>query len=200
MKKYKLGFLSSHGGSNMQAIIDACKIKKLNMIPTVIISNNSKSQALKRARIENIPYFHLNSKTHSDSIELDNEIKNKLIEHNVDIIILAGYMKIIGLNTLSYFRNKILNIHPALLPKFGGKGMYGRHVHEAVLAAGEKITGVTIHIVNEEYDSGPIINQCQLPVYENDTVDTLSERVLEREHEFFVETLQKISERRIKLK
>ena len=139
-KKFKLGFLSSHGGTNMQAIIDSCKDGGLNMIPAVIISNNYGSEALKRARKENIPNFYLSSKTHPDEKKLDEEIKNTLIQHDVDIVILAGYMKKIGKETLVHYRNRILNIHPALLPKFGGKGMYGLNVHKAVIANKEKET------------------------------------------------------------
>ncbi|MBL7170513.1 MAG: phosphoribosylglycinamide formyltransferase [Candidatus Omnitrophica bacterium] len=190
----KLGFFASHGGSNMQAIIDACKDGRLNAKPCVVITNNSDSTALERAKEEGIPGYHLSSKTHPDVTELDRIIFDVLEKYGVNLVILAGYMKKLGSKTLKTYKGRILNIHPALLPKFGGKGLYGRHVHEAVLAAGEKVTGVTIHIVDEEYDKGPIINQCEVPVYENDTVDTLSKRVLRREHEFFVETLQKISE------
>lgn len=197
--KYKLAFLSSHGGSNMQAIIDACKSNKLDMIPTVIISNNSKSQALERAKSENIPFYHFSSATHPDKIDLDNEIKNKLIYHKVDLIILAGYMKKIGGNTLKYFENKILNIHPALLTKYSGKGMYGIHVHEAVINNKETETGITIHLVDKHYDNGKILNQIKIPVYKNETPGELQKRILEYEHSFFVETLLKISKGEIKL-
>lgn len=199
MPTLNLGFLASHEGTNMQAIIDACKEGRLNAKSCVVISNNSGSMTLQRAKKEGIPWYHLSSKTHPNITELDQAILDALEKHGVNLIILAGYMKKLGPKMLKAYKGRILNIHPALLPKFGGKGMYGRYVHEAVLAADERVTGVTIHIVNEEYDNGPIINQCQLPVYENDTVDTLSKRVLEREHEFFVEALQEISEGRIKL-
>ncbi|MGA2141074.1 MAG: phosphoribosylglycinamide formyltransferase [Brevinematales bacterium] len=195
----RLGFLASHNGSNMQAIIDACKNKTLNAVPCVVISNNTDSGALQRAKTENIPYYHLSSKTHPDPDELDEEILKALLKHNVNLIILAGYMKKLGPKVLSQFHNKILNIHPALLPKYGGKGMYGNNVHEAVLKAKEKETGVTIHLVNSNYDDGKILNQCRLPVYENDSVDSLSKRVLEMEHSFFVETLELIVNGEIKL-
>lgn len=108
-------------------------------------------------------------------------------------------MKKIGPNVLNEYKGRILNIHPALLPKYGGKGMYGAKVHEAVIKNKEKITGVTVHVIDEEYDNGPIISQCEIPVYENDNADTLASRVLKKEHEIFVETLQKISEGKIKL-
>ena len=189
-----LGFFASHEGTNMQAIIDACKSGKLNAKPCVVISNNSDSGAIQRAKQEGIPYYHLSNKTHPEPSELDKAILDALRSHNVNLVILAGYMKKLGPQTLGAYNGRILNIHPALLPKYGGKGMYGRYVHAAVLASGDKITGVTIHVVDAEYDRGPIIAQCQVPVLEGDTVETLSQRVLKREHEFFVETLQKIAE------
>lgn len=195
----KLGFLASHNGTNMQAIIDACNEGRLDAEPCVVISNNSKSGALQCASREGIPGYHLSGKAHPEPEELDKAILNTFKDHNVNLVILAGYMKKIGPLTLAAYRGRILNIHPALLPKFGGKGMYGSYVHEAVLRAAEKITGVTIHIVDEKYDHGPIIAQTEMPLLEDDTVDSLSARVLTREHEFFAETLQKIAEGKITL-
>jgi len=188
-----LGFLASHGGSNMQAIMDACKSGRLSAKPCVVISNNSDSMVLQRARNEGIPSYHISSVTHPGPLE-DREILRTLKHHGVDTVILAGYMKMLGPAILQAYRGRILNIHPALLPRFGGKGMYGKRVHEAVLAAGEKVTGVSIHVVDENYDTGPIINQCLVPVHEGDTVDSLAERVLKHEHALYVETLQKIAE------
>ena len=199
MTTLNLGFFASHEGTNMQAIIDACNDGRLDAEPCVIISNNSKSGAIQRAKKEGIPYCHLSGKTHPEFEDLDNATLNALKSHGVNIVILAGYMKRIGPQTLTAYDGRILNIHPALLPKYGGKGMYGKYVHEAVLASGDKVTGVTIHIVDAEYDHGPIIAQCEMPILEGDTVETLSQRVLRREHEFFVETLQRISEGKIKL-
>jgi len=195
----RLGFFASHEGTNMQAIIDACKDGRLNAKPCVVISNNSKSGAIQRAKKEGIPYYHLSSKTHPEFEEPDKAILDALKTNNVNLVILAGYMKKIGPKTLAAYEGRILNIHPALLPKYGGKGMYGKYVHEAVLASGDKVTGVTIHIVDADYDHGSIVAQCQMPILEGDTVETLSKRVLEREHEFFVETLQKIAEGEITL-
>ena len=198
MATLHLGFLASHGGSNMQAIIDACKTGRLSAKPCVVISNNSDSMALQRAKNEGVPHYHISSVTHPGPQE-DEEILRVLRRHGVDTLVLAGYMKMLGPATLRAYRGRILNIHPALLPKFGGKGMYGKRVHEAVLAAGEKVTGVTIHIVDERYDTGPIINQRQVPVLEGDSVDSLAERVLRHEHVLYVETLQKIADGRISL-
>ena len=193
MPTLRLGFLASHGGSNMQAIIDACKQGRLDAVPCVVISNNSDSMALQRARNEGIPDYHISGETHPGAAE-DREILSVLRRHGVDTVVLAGYMKRIGPDTLVAYRGRILNIHPALLPKFGGQGMYGSRVHEAVLQAGERVTGVTVHVIDEHYDSGPILNQCRVPVQEGDTADHLAERVLRHEHVLYVETLRKISE------
>lgn len=199
MTTLHLGFLASHGGSNMQAIIDACKQGRLDAKPCVVVSNNSDSMALQRAKNEGIPHYHISSQTHPGPEGKDRAILEALRKHSVDTVILAGYMKILGPHTLRAYQGRILNIHPALLPKFGGKGMFGARVHEAVLTAGEKVTGVTIHLVDEHYDTGPILNQCQVPVEEGDTVETLSARVLKQEHRLYAETLQKISEGKIAL-
>jgi phosphoribosylglycinamide formyltransferase 1 len=187
-----IGFLASHNGSNMQAIIDACKSGFLKSKPVVVISNNKNSGAILRAETENISYYHLSSNTHPNEEELDSAILNALIKHEVSIVILAGYMKKLGPKTLSHYKNAILNTHPALLPMFGGKGMYGKHVHEAVIASGEKETGITIHIVDKNFDTGRIIAQTRVPILFNDTPEILQARVLEREHTFFPETLRKI--------
>ncbi len=194
----RLGFLASHGGSNMQAIIDACKAGELNAVPCVVISNNSASRALARAATEGIPHYHISGQTHPGPAE-DHGILEALTVHRVSLVILAGYMKRIGPATLAAFRGRILNIHPALLPKFGGAGMFGKLVHEAVLRAGDTETGVTVHLVDDQYDHGAILNQVRVPVLAADTVDTLAERVLREEHRLYVQTLQRISRGEIAL-
>ncbi|MGD9161982.1 MAG: phosphoribosylglycinamide formyltransferase [Desulfobacteraceae bacterium] len=194
-----IGFLASHNGSNMQAIIDACNSGALHASPVVVISNNSKSGALERAKKESIAHYHISGKNYPDPGELDRAILNVMKEHSVDIIVLAGYMKKLGSKTLAYFQGRILNIHPALLPKYGGKGMYGMNVHEAVIEAGETESGVSIHIVDSNYDTGPVIAQARVPVKPMDTCETLAARVLEQEHLLFPETLQKIVTGEIKL-
>jgi phosphoribosylglycinamide formyltransferase-1 len=194
-----IGFLASGRGSNMQAVIDACKAGSINAKPALVISNNSKSGAIERAEQEGIPHAHLSSKAYPDPDDLDQAMLDKMLEHNVDLIMLAGYMKKMGTKTLSHYKGKVINIHPALLPKFGGEGMYGMNVHKAVIAGREKETGVTIHVVDEEYDTGPIIAQSAVPVMEDDTAETLAARVLEREHSFLVETLAKLTAGEISL-
>jgi phosphoribosylglycinamide formyltransferase-1 len=194
-----LGFFASHGGSNMQAIVDATKSGVLEARPALLISNNRNSQAAQRAEREGIPFQILNSLTHPEPDELDQAMLAALLEHEVDLIILAGYMKMIGPRVLEAFDGRILNIHPALLPKFGGQGMYGQHVHRAVLEAGETVTGVSIHLVNGEYDQGRVIAQTEVPVIPGDTVESLAARVLVKEHEFFVETLVDLTEGKVML-
>jgi phosphoribosylglycinamide formyltransferase-1 len=192
-----LGFLASGRGSNLQAVIDACKSGRLRATPRVVISNNSDSGALERARREGIPAYHLSSHTHGEG--LDEAILETLRRHGVELVVLAGYMKKLGPRTLVAYRNRIVNIHPALLPKFGGQGMYGMNVHRAVIAAGERESGATVHLVDEEYDHGAILAQTCVPVLPDDTPETLARRVLEREHTFLVETLDQIIRGEIRL-
>lgn len=189
----RLGFLASHHGSNMQAVIDACKSGALQARPVLVISNNADSEALQRAVREGIPSYHLSAKTHPVAAELDRAILDALLEQRVELVILAGYMKKLGTEVLARFAGAILNIHPALLPKFGGPGMYGVHVHEAVLAAGEIESGASVHLVDEDYDMGPVIAQARVPVLVGDTPQTLAARVLLQEHQLFPAVLQKIA-------
>ena len=192
MQDLRLGFLSSHGGTNLQAIIDASGDGRLKARPCVVISNNSASAALERARRAGIPCHHLSGKTHADPDSLDRAILQALEAQRVNLVVLAGYMKLLGPRTVSRYRGRILNIHPALLPRHGGRGMYGAAVHEAVLRSGDRVTGVSVHLVDEEFDHGPVLAQSRVPVAGDDTVETLSARVLQREHLLYVETLQKI--------
>jgi phosphoribosylglycinamide formyltransferase-1 len=199
MKFERLGFLASHNGTNMQSIINACRRGRLSAQPVVVISNNGSSGALERAENEGIPAYHIGSKTFPDPDDLDRAICETLKRHEVDLVILAGYMKRLGPRTLAQFKGRIINIHPSLLPKYGGRGMYGEKVHEAVLASGDRETGVTVHVVNEDYDAGPILAQVKIPVREGDTVRSLSDRVLAVEHETYVDTLAGILSGEIKL-
>ncbi|MCI0733913.1 MAG: phosphoribosylglycinamide formyltransferase [Methylococcaceae bacterium] len=193
MTRIRLGFLVSHRGSNMQAVIDACNSGRLAAIPAVLISNNASSQALQRAEKQSIPYYIANSETCADSRDSpDQFILRILLEHRVDLVILAGYMKKVGAPVLSRFAGRIINIHPSLLPKYGGQGMYGLRVHQEVLDARERETGATVHLVEEDYDQGPILAQEKVPIKHDDTAKTLAARVLETEHKLLVETLSKV--------
>ena len=193
----KLGLLASHSGSNMQAIIDACRSGELSADPCVVVSNNSDSGALVRARTEGIAAYHLSEKTHPGIV--DREIVAVLQRHGVEVVCLAGYMKKLGVEMLAAYRERILNIHPSLLPKFGGRGMYGIRVHEAVLAAGEERSGATIHLVNGEYDQGRILAQEEVSVEAGDTPEMLQTRVLVVEHRLYAATLAQIARGEIDL-
>ena len=194
-----IAVFASHGGSDLQAIIDGCKSKEIEADVSVVISNNGDSMALQRAEKEKIDAYHLSVKTEGTEELLEKKILDVLGKYHVDMIFLAGYMKLLPVSVLEKYDNRIFNIHPALLPKFGGKGMYGIKVHNAVISAGETETGVTIHRVNAEYDSGEIVAQTKVPVLENDTAELLADRVLQREHEFLVEVISDIVNGKIKL-
>lgn len=187
-----IAVFASHGGSDLQAIIDGCKNDKLNANVAVVISNNGDSMALERARNEGVPAYHMSAKKYGSEDILADEILKVLSEYNIDMIFLAGYMRILHISVLTKYNNRVFNIHPALLPKFGGKGMYGMNVHTAVIEAKETETGVTIHRVNAEYDSGAIVAQTKVPVLQNDSPESLAARVLEREHTFLVEVISQI--------
>ena len=195
----RLGFLASYRGSNMQAIIDACRAGILDAEPVVVISNNADSGALVRAGQSGIPGIHLSSRTHPDESELDHAITGTLRKHKVDLVILAGYMKKLGPALLDVYRGRILNIHPSLLPRYGGQGMYGMHVHQAVIQAGERESGVTVHLVDREYDTGPILAQRKVRIDAGDDAESLARKILYVEHELYVETLSRILNGEIRL-
>ncbi len=188
----KLAILVSGRGSNMMAIINACEQGVLLASVELIISNNSDSPALVLANEKNINTAYLNSRTHPDVDLLDVAMKDLLESHNVDFVLLAGFMKKIGSKTLSAYKGRIINIHPSLLPKFGGKGMFGMNIHKAVIDAGEKESGVTIHLVDGEYDEGAVLAQRTVSVAPADSPETLAAKVLKVEHVLFTETIQKI--------
>ncbi len=187
-----IAVFASHGGSDLQAIIDGCKSNRIGANVSVVISNNGNSMALQRANKEGIPSYHLSAMKFGSEEVLAKEILDVLSQYQIDMIFLAGYMRMLHISVLEKYNNRIFNIHPALLPKFGGKGMYGMNVHTAVVEAKEKETGVTIHRVSAEYDSGEIVAQTNVPVFENDTPEQLGARVLEKEHEFLVEVIADI--------
>lgn len=189
----RLAVFASHEGTTLQAILDAVRDGRLRDPVAVVISNNRDSGALRRARAAGVRAVHLSSATHSNPAELDAAILSTLRAHAVDTVFLAGYMKKLGPAVLAAFEGRIFNTHPALLPKHGGKGMYGRKVHEAVLAAKETESGASIHLVDEDYDTGRVIAQCRVPVAPTDTAETLAARVQARERELVIETLTKLA-------
>jgi phosphoribosylglycinamide formyltransferase 1 len=193
----RLAVLASHGGSILQAVIDACANGALNATVALVISNNSTSHAIARARDAGIPTAHLSSATHPDADRLDAAMIDALSAAQVDWILLAGYMKKLGPRLLSQFRNRIINAHPALLPKYGGQGFYGTRVHAAVLASGDTETGATVHLVDEEYDQGPMLAQVRVPIRPGDGLHDIEERVKRAERELVLATLADLAKRSV---
>ncbi len=191
----RLAILASHGGSVLQAVIDACEAGELDAEIRLVVSNNSGAGALARARAHGIATAHLSSANHPEPETLDEAMARTLSDSGADWVLLAGYMKKLGPKTLAQFRGRMLNTHPALLPSYGGRGFYGRRVHEAVLAAGDAETGATVHLVDEDYDTGPILAQVRVPVLPSDTAETLEERVKAAERKLIVSSLQELARR-----
>jgi formyltetrahydrofolate-dependent phosphoribosylglycinamide formyltransferase len=194
-----IAVFASGRGSNFQAILKAIDDGRLPARVTLLVSNNSNAGALELARSRNIPALHLNQKQFSSEQLYEEQLLDLLARHGVELIVLAGYMKRIPGSVINRFRNRILNIHPALLPMFGGAGMYGTHVHEAVLASGATISGATVHIVDEEYDKGPIVMQKTVEVLSDDTPETLAARVLSVEHEIFPKAIAAFAAKRVRI-
>lgn len=168
--------------------MDACG-SRLQAEIALVISNNSTSGAVTRALAANIPCAHLSSVTHPHAEHLDASICSAIVRANADIVVLAGYMKKLGPLTLETFAGRILNTHPALLPAFGGHGMFGMNVHRAVIAAGATTSGASVHVVNADYDSGPVVAQRTVPVDPTDTVESLAARVQTAERALLIDVL-----------
>ena len=188
----RLAVLASHEGSTLQALIDACATRTLNAEVVLVVSNNSKAGALRRAATANIDTRHISAKTHGSEDDANRAIANALAETKADWVLLLGYMKKMGEAILCQFSGRIINTHPALLPDFGGRGFFGRKVHEAVYAAGVSETGATLHIVGQDYDTGPIIAQIRVPVLSGDDVDAIEKRVKTAERKLLVDTLRQL--------
>lgn len=189
----RVAIIASGEGTTLQSIIDAVEAKRLAAVVGLVICNNRDAGALARADAAGIPRMHLSGLTHPDPTQLDDTMCAALLDHRIDVVVLAGYMKRVGSRTLSSFFGRILNTHPSLLPRHGGRGMYGRRVHEAVLASGDLETGVSVHIVDGEYDTGPVIAQIRMPVPAQTTVEALERAVQELERQILCNTLQEIS-------
>ncbi len=178
----------------MRAVVAACRAGRLNAVPTLAISNNSAAAALRYAREAGLATAHLSSATHGDPAALDAAILETLQAHGVDLVVLSGYMRPLGPRTLARYQNRTLNVHPSLLPDFGGRGLYGDRVHAAVLASGAGESGASVHLVTGEYDAGPVLARARVPVLPGDTVDTLRARVQAAEQELLVNTLARLVE------
>jgi phosphoribosylglycinamide formyltransferase 1 len=188
----RIGILASYNGSGFETIQKAINEKKLDAKIVVVISNNTNAGVLEKAESYNIPNFIINDKRYPGQ-NIDDKCARLLKDFQCDYIFLSGFMKKIESSLLTTFPNKIINTHPALLPSiYGGKGMYGRFVHEAIINNGEKKSGVTIHYVNEVYDEGEIILTKELEIASNETVDSLENRIKELEKVAIVEAFEKL--------
>jgi phosphoribosylglycinamide formyltransferase 1 len=190
---------ASGGGTNFGALLERKNAGDLHVDFVLLIGNNSAAASFERARNAGVPAIHLAPSHFAGEEAYAEKLSALLKEHRVDLIVLAGYMKKLPLSIVKAYRHRIVNIHPGLLPAFGGKGMYGSHVHEAVIAYGAKITGVTVHFVDEEYDHGPIILQQTVEVLDNDDPHTLADRVLRVEHASYWQAIEAIAQGKIKV-
>ena len=188
----RIAVFISGGGSNLQALIDGSKAGILSGRIVWVVSSSAKAYGLTRAENEGIETFVFKQKRYASPEAAADDLLAKLQERKIDYIALAGYMRLLPSSMVAAYPNRIINIHPALLPKYGGKGMYGHHVHEAVLASGDKESAVTIHLVDEIYDHGKILEQERVPVLPDDTPDNLAARVLEQEHKLYARALSKL--------
>lgn len=193
----RIGVLVSGGGSNLQAIIDSIGDGRIEAEIAVVISNKPGVFALERAARHGIPAVVIDHRQFSTVLEYTKAIVNSLEKYQVDLVCLAGFLRILDRTLTDAYPNRVLNIHPALLPAFGGKGMYGHHVHEAVIASGAKYSGATVHMVTPETDVGPIVIQGIVEVSDSDTPESLAEKVLKIEHRIYPEAIKLVLEERI---
>lgn len=183
----KLVVLASGSGSNFQAIIDAVEKGEINAEIVALITNNPQAGAIERANKADIPTVIIET---SDPFLFSSELLQTLSRYTPDIIVLAGFLKKIPTSVIHAFPDKIINIHPSLLPKFGGAGFYGLRVHQAVIDSDEERTGCTVHYVNENYDEGTIIKQSTVPVSSDDSAESLAKKVLKEEHRLLPEVIK----------
>lgn len=187
---YHLVVFASGNGSTLQAIIDSIESHELEAKINLVVSDNPNAYALQRAKAHHIETYTIQNKKFEPR---DIELSQILSKYSIDLIVLAGYLKMIGPNLLDNYT--IINTHPSLLPKFGGKGMHGMHVHQAVVEAKEKYTGATIHFVNEEYDKGNIISQTKVEILPRDTAETVSQKVQTAEKIQLIKVLKQFVKR-----
>lgn len=182
MQKVKIGVLISGGGTNLQALIDEVEKGNINGEISVVISDKKGAYGLERAEKHGIKAIALNRKDYKDKAEFTRALMNELLKNDIELIVLAGFLTILASEFIQKYKGRIINIHPSLIPAFCGEGFYGQKVHNAVLEYGAKVTGATVHFVDEGADTGPVILQESVPVMEDDTSETLAARVLKVEH------------------
>ncbi len=194
-RKVRVAVFVSGSGTNLQSLIDNCADELFPAEIVCVVSSKMKAYGLERARQHSIAAHCLRQKDFDNDELFGQAMLDLLHKHRIEMICLAGYLKLIPGRVVEKFRGRILNIHPALLPRFGGDGMYGMRVHEAVIASGETESGPTVHLVDEIYDNGDIVMQAKVPVMPDDTPESLQKRVLEAEHELYPLALKHLSER-----
>lgn len=193
----KVAVLLSGNGSTLQNILDRAAAGELDARVVSVVSSRADAFGLERARRAGIPAAAFPRKNFSSAEAFGDAIWTEVRKHGPDLVVLAGFMSLLPIP--ADFRGKIMNVHPALIPAFSGKGMYGHHVHEAVIEYGAKVTGVTVHFVDEEYDRGPVILQSAVPVLEDDTPDSLADRVQAEERALYPKAIQLFAEGRIRI-
>ena len=198
--RLNLCVLASGSGSNLKAIINAQKSGKITSKVVLVISNNSASGALNTAKQNRIPHYHLSGKQFKTEAEFNKKFLSLLKRFKIDLIILAGYMKMINPAIIKIYKNRILNIHPALLPAFGGKGMYGIYIHEAVLKSGADVSGATVHLVNEHYDKGPVVLQKKIKIKKGEDAESLRKKILRVEHKLYPEAIKLFESKKVLVK
>jgi phosphoribosylglycinamide formyltransferase-1 len=194
----KIAVFASGKGSNFEAILKAIREGRIEGAGIVcVVSTNSAAGALETARQNGIPALHISRTQFESDQDFDNHLIDALSRHGANFVVLAGYMKKVAPAVIAQFRNRIVNIHPALLPDFGGKGMYGEHVHKAVIASGRKVSGATVHLVDDVYDHGAIVLQKTVDVAPDETPETLAKKVLAVEHNLYPEAIRLFAEGRV---
>lgn len=194
MSGIKIAVFISGRGSNLEAILNSIDEGKINGEVDLVISDREEAKGLNISKGRGIKSLYIGKKNYPDKEDRIDKTIELLRDNNIDLIVLAGYMSIVDIRILRQYKNRIINIHPSLIPAFCGKGYYGSLVHEAVLAYGAKVTGATVHFVDEDTDTGPVILQEGVKVLDRDTVDSLSKRVLEVEHKILPKAIELIAE------
>ncbi|SCG82051.1 phosphoribosylglycinamide formyltransferase 1 [Proteiniborus sp. DW1] len=199
MSSVRIGVLISGNGTNLQALIDSIESGEINGRICVVISDREDAYGLIRARKHGIEALFINKKDFINNSDFNKKILEELKKRGIQLLVLAGYLRILSPEIIKEYRNRIINIHPALIPSFCGKGYYGERVHKAVLEYGVKVTGATVHFVDEGTDTGPIIFQKSIEVHNNDTVESLQKKVLEVEHTLLVKAVKMFCQGRLKV-
>lgn len=199
MEKKRLAVFASGRGSNFRAILDHIQSGSIPADVVLCLTNNPAAGVIDIAKSNHIPVCIIVPKNFPDSTGFNDAILKELFSARVDYIVLAGYLKLIGRQIIAAYPNRIINIHPALLPAFGGKGMYGHHVHQAVFESGARVSGVTVHLVNSEYDAGPIVLQQCVAIDDLNSADEIAARVLEIEHKIYARAVKLLVEDRLSI-